>query len=62
MASDDRRANLQPLSLYVPEPKFRPGDAVDFTSVRLPAAGETRRPDTAERCPGHPGRPLEAGL
>ena len=49
MASDTPRANLQPLSLYVPEPKFRPGDTVDFTQVAIPAAGDVRRPDTADR-------------
>jgi 2-oxoisovalerate dehydrogenase E1 component alpha subunit len=49
MASDLPRANLQPLSLYVPEPKFRPGDTVDFTQVAIPAAGDVRRPDTADR-------------
>jgi len=49
MASDLPRANLQPLSLYVPEPKFRPGDTVDFTQVAIPPAGEVRRPDTADR-------------
>jgi 2-oxoisovalerate dehydrogenase E1 component alpha subunit len=49
MASDIPRANLQPLSLYVPEPKFRPGDTVDFTEVAIPAAGATRRPDIADR-------------
>jgi 2-oxoisovalerate dehydrogenase E1 component alpha subunit len=42
------RANLPQLSLHVPEPKFRPGDEVDFTAVPIPAAGEARRPDTAE--------------
>jgi 2-oxoisovalerate dehydrogenase E1 component alpha subunit len=54
MASDPERgtsarANLQPLSLYVPEPKFRPGDAVDFSEVHVPPAGETRRPDIADK-------------
>ena len=48
MGSDTPRANLQPLSLHVPEPKFRPGDAVDFASVDIPAADATRRPDTAD--------------
>src|ERR1700761_4878797 len=48
MAGDPVRPNLQPLSLHVPEPKFRPGDTVDFTQVTLPAAGEVRRPDTAD--------------
>ncbi len=42
------KKNLPPLSLYVPEPKFRPGDAVDFTQVPIPAAGETRRPDIGD--------------
>ena len=49
MASDIPRANLKPLTLHVPEPKFRPGDAVDFASVDVPPAGAARRPDTAER-------------
>ena len=50
MADADRsnpRRNLSPLSLHVPEPKFRPGDAVDFAEVSIVPAGETRRPDTA---------------
>ncbi|WP_394647959.1 3-methyl-2-oxobutanoate dehydrogenase (2-methylpropanoyl-transferring) subunit alpha [uncultured Sphingomonas sp.] len=40
--------NLPPLSLHVPEPKFRPGDAVDFADVDVPPAGAARRPDTAQ--------------
>jgi 2-oxoisovalerate dehydrogenase E1 component alpha subunit len=32
----------------VPEPKFRPGDPVDFVGVDIPPAGAARRPDTAE--------------
>jgi 2-oxoisovalerate dehydrogenase E1 component alpha subunit len=28
-----------PLSLHVPEPKARPGDAPDFASLRIPPAG-----------------------
>ncbi|TPG13726.1 3-methyl-2-oxobutanoate dehydrogenase (2-methylpropanoyl-transferring) subunit alpha [Sphingomonas oligophenolica] len=51
MASEHPRANLPTLSLHVPEPKFRPGDAVDFAAVGIPPAGEARRPDTA----AHPG-------
>jgi 2-oxoisovalerate dehydrogenase E1 component alpha subunit len=47
MADDGRRANLPPLSLHVPEPRFRPGDAVDFTSFDVPPAGAAPRPDTA---------------
>lgn len=42
----DRR-NLPPLSLHVPEPRFRPGDAVDFTAFEVPAAGAQPRPDSA---------------
>ncbi|WP_210356763.1 MULTISPECIES: 3-methyl-2-oxobutanoate dehydrogenase (2-methylpropanoyl-transferring) subunit alpha [Sphingomonas] len=48
MAAEHIRANLQPLSLHVPEPKFRPGDTVDFAAVDVPPAGAQRRPDTAE--------------
>jgi len=51
MASDTR-ANLKPLSLHVPEPKFRPGDTVDFADVDVPPAGSARRPDTAESAHG----------
>lgn len=43
------KSNLPPLSLHVPEPRFRPGDAVDFADVPIPAAGAARRPDTADR-------------
>lgn len=42
------RANLPKLSLHVPEPRFRPGDAVDFSGFDVPPAGAQRRPDTAE--------------
>jgi 2-oxoisovalerate dehydrogenase E1 component alpha subunit len=45
---DAPRANLPPLSLHVPEPKFRPGDEADFSEVDVPPAGSARRPDTAE--------------
>jgi 2-oxoisovalerate dehydrogenase E1 component alpha subunit len=34
------------LSLYIPEPKFRPGDKPDFSYLKLPKAGEARRPET----------------
>ncbi len=42
----DSRTNLPRLALHVPEPKFRPGDAVDFADVAVPAAGTQPRPDT----------------
>ena len=48
MPSGTSRLNLQPLTLHVPEPKFRPGDAVDFADVNVPPAGTARRPDTAD--------------
>ena len=51
MASD-ARSNLKPLSLHVPEPRFRPGDPVDFADVAIPAAGAARRPDTADPADG----------
>lgn len=33
-----------PLSIHIPEPPVRPGDAPDFSGVPIPRAGETRRP------------------
>jgi 2-oxoisovalerate dehydrogenase E1 component alpha subunit len=38
--------NRKPLSLHIPSPANRPGDAPDFSSMKLSAAGEVRRPDT----------------
>ncbi|MEO1014401.1 MAG: 3-methyl-2-oxobutanoate dehydrogenase (2-methylpropanoyl-transferring) subunit alpha [Pseudomonadota bacterium] len=32
------------LSLFVPEPEFRPGDTPDFSDVPIPKAGSVRRP------------------
>ena len=34
-----------PLSLYVPEPEFRPGDEPDFSGVSIPPAGSVRKPE-----------------
>ena len=34
------------LELYIPEPRFRPGDKPDFSYLNLPAAGTAPRPDT----------------
>lgn len=39
------RSNLPPLHLHVPEPRFRPGDAVDYSHLMIPAAGAQGRPD-----------------
>lgn len=41
------KQNLPPLSLYVPEPKQRPGDAADFSDIIVPPAGTVPRPDSA---------------
>jgi len=38
------RPNLPPLRLHVPEPKYRPGDAVDYGDLDIPAAGVAPRP------------------
>ena len=43
MAEGPRR-NLPPLSLHVPEPKFRPGDAVDYADFDRGEAGAVARP------------------
>ena len=49
MADEDAEraagSNWLSLSLHVPEPRFRPGDAVDFTYLDLPEAGAQPRPD-----------------
>ncbi|MBY0521721.1 MAG: 3-methyl-2-oxobutanoate dehydrogenase (2-methylpropanoyl-transferring) subunit alpha [Sphingomonas sp.] len=46
MAGEHLRANLPPLALHVPEPRFRPGDSVDFAEVAVPPAGSAPRPET----------------
>jgi 2-oxoisovalerate dehydrogenase E1 component alpha subunit len=38
------KSNLAPLTLHVPEPPSRPGDAPDFSHVDILAAGVTPRP------------------
>ena len=43
----DKRPNRPALALHVPEPPFRPGDTPDFSSIKVPAAGEAPRPDVA---------------
>ena len=56
MMAEDPRRNLPPLSLHVPEPRFRPGDAVDFASFDRGAPGLVSRPDSAapaEEMRGH---------
>jgi 2-oxoisovalerate dehydrogenase E1 component alpha subunit len=46
MNSDSARANIPPLSLYVPEPPARPGEEADFSHIDVLPAGVTPRPDT----------------
>jgi 2-oxoisovalerate dehydrogenase E1 component alpha subunit len=41
------RRNAPKLALHVPEPAFRPGDTPDFSTLKIPAAGEAPRPDTS---------------
>ena len=41
------KPNRPKLALHVPEPPFRPGDTPDFSSLKIPAAGEAPRPDVA---------------
>ncbi len=48
--------NLPPLSLHVPEPKYRPGDKVDYSWLSIPPAGAQVRPD--ESCPAAETEPL----
>lgn len=40
-----RSDNLPPLTLHVPEPRFRPGDTPDFSDIEVPPAGAGKRPD-----------------
>jgi 2-oxoisovalerate dehydrogenase E1 component alpha subunit len=47
MTAERPRANLPPLTLHVPEPKFRPGDEADFSDVDVPPAGAARRPEAS---------------
>jgi 2-oxoisovalerate dehydrogenase E1 component alpha subunit len=41
----DKKSNLAPLRLHIPEPKFRPGDVADFSDISVPAVDEIARPD-----------------
>ena len=36
--------NTVPLSLHIPEPQGRPGDAADFSGLTIPPAGAAPRP------------------
>jgi len=48
--------NRPRLALHVPEPKYRPGDEVDFSHISVPEAGAQLRPD--ESCPASETDPL----
>ena len=52
--------NRPKLSLHVPEPKFRPGDTVDFSHISVPDAGSMARPD--ETCDPSEMRDMAFGL
>lgn len=54
--SGKARGNLPSLSLHVPEPKFRPGDKVDYSDLAISRAGEQPRPD--EQCEASETHPL----
>jgi len=54
------RGNLPPLDLYVPEPRYRPGDPVDYSHLVIPPAGQQPRPD--EACPAAETFPLALDL
>ncbi|MFC7498505.1 3-methyl-2-oxobutanoate dehydrogenase (2-methylpropanoyl-transferring) subunit alpha [Enterovirga sp. GCM10030262] len=47
MLESEERRNRPALALHVPEPDARPGDAVDFSHVAIPAAGSVPRPDVS---------------
>ena len=49
MSKTPDRPNRPALSLHVPEPALRPGDAPDFSSIAVPAAGSAPRPDVAAK-------------
>src|SRR6478672_2693935 len=54
------RRNAPKLALHVPEPPFRPGDAPDFSNLKIPPAGSTTRPDT--KAPAADTHPLATQL
>ncbi len=45
--ASDKRGNLPPLSLHIPEPYYRPGDTVDFSHIGVTEPGAQPRPDEA---------------
>jgi len=65
MTSKTERRNRPALSLHVPEPDARPGDAVDFSAVVIPAAGRAPLPAAgmtpALKSTASPGRASGSG-
>jgi 2-oxoisovalerate dehydrogenase E1 component alpha subunit len=53
--------NLPPLQLHVPEPRYRPGDAADFSDLEIPAAGTAPRPMDWSACWMTRGKRLAPG-
>jgi 2-oxoisovalerate dehydrogenase E1 component alpha subunit len=47
MTKQPERPNRPALSLHVPEPDARPGDAIDFSDIVIPPAGSVARPDVS---------------
>jgi 2-oxoisovalerate dehydrogenase E1 component alpha subunit len=45
----EKKSNLAPLQLHVPEPKFRPGDAADFSDIAVPPVDAIAKPDEAAK-------------
>jgi 2-oxoisovalerate dehydrogenase E1 component alpha subunit len=43
----DKKSNLAPLRLHIPEPKFRPGDEADFSDISVPPVDAIAKPDEA---------------
>jgi 2-oxoisovalerate dehydrogenase E1 component alpha subunit len=43
-AQNGRTDNLPPLSLHIPEPRFRPGDTPDFSDIAVPDVSALPRP------------------
>ena len=46
-ATDETGSNRPRLALHVPEPRYRPGDTVDFSDLDIPEPGRQPRPDEA---------------
>lgn len=58
--ADHPHGNIAPLRLHVPEPKYRPGDSVDFSDIAVPPVDAISRPD--ENSPPSPLSALAYGL